>query len=146
MTAPEFDPLDRGKSESDPTLLKQVAMCNGVKSRASAEVIDSEGRCNNMRTCVSHDTATNNSYPTLMMDKVAVSETKGVMPSNEAAVISLAPEISCLDSCADTTQTPLSTSTQAPSCLFSRKGDMAACLDEPNDYTVKAMVVGIMAA
>ena len=146
MTAPEFDPFDRGKSESENLLTVAGGNANS-SSLSSAEVIDSEGSVlgrAKMRT--NSDTATNNSYPDLMVeDKVARGAKARI--SNTASTISLTSP-ALMDSDVQVVREAFNsiTSSLAPSCLFSRKGDMAARLDEPNDYTVKAMVASIIAA
>ena len=146
MTAPKFKPFDRGKSESENLLMK-VAVCNGVRSRAPAEVINSEGRRSRARLHTDSDTATDNSYPDKMVEDKVARDKMGESLSTTASTISLSSP-ALLDSSVQNVREVLNaiTSTQAPSCFFSRKGDMAACLDEPNDYTVKAMVAGIIAA
>ena len=73
MTAPEFDPFDGGKSESENLLMKVAGGNAKLSSLTSAEIIDSKGDVlgrTKLRT--DPDTATDNSYPDLMVeDKVA---------------------------------------------------------------------------
>ena len=78
----------------------------------AAGIRDADGSCSRPRNFASTDTATNPSYPTLMdVNLVAVSETKGVMPSSEAAAVSLVPDISCVDSCVTSVREVRNTST-----------------------------------
>ena len=62
MAAPGIVPFDGGKSESDPKFSK-VAVCDVVQSEASAEVVDSVGKCLRPGRFVYHDTTLNCSHP-----------------------------------------------------------------------------------
>ena len=120
MTAPEFDPFDRGKSESENLLTVAGGNANS-SSLSSAEVIDSEGSVvgrAKMRT--NSDTATNHSYPDLMGGKVARGEV-----TQTASTISLTSP-ALMDSDVQVVREAFNSikPSLAPSCLFSRKGDM----------------------
>ena len=129
MTAPEFDPFDGGKSESENLPMKVASGNANSSSLSSAEVIDSEGSVlgrAKMRT--NSDTATNHSYPDLMVeDKVA----RGKVTQTASTISLTSPAL--MDSDVQVVREAFNsiTSSLAPSCLFSRKGDMAARLDEP---------------
>ena len=106
------------------------------------------GECSSPRRIVSHDTATNNSYPALIVvDRVADCDAKGIIPSTETSAVSPAPDISSVDSCVNTARQGRNTKTltSTPSCLFSQNKPMVQA-DEPNDYMILAMVAGIRAA
>ena len=98
------DEVDSLSEVADGTVIRSQTMAAGIR--------DADGSCSRPRNFASTDTATNPSYPTLMdVNLVAVSETKGVMPSTEAAAVSLVPDISCVDSCVTSVREVRNTST-----------------------------------
>ena len=151
MIAPGIVSYEGSLSESDPKLLK-VAVCD-VRSEASAEVIDSVGKCLRPRNFVVADTTLHCSHPNAIVeDRVADFMANRVKPeflsSHESAVSPIA-RIADVDSVfKPCTKEVLNTTTLAstPSCLFSQnKSTIESESLDPNNYTILAIVAGINA-
>ena len=92
--------------------------------------------------------ATNHSHPALVVgDRVADCNANGIIPSSETSAVSPRPDISSVDSCVIKAVQGHNTKSfsSTPSCLFSQNKPMVQT-DEPNNYTILAMVAGIRAA
>lgn len=127
MIAPGIVSYEGSLSESDPKLLK-VAVCNVdvIRSEATAEVIDSVGKCLRPRSFAVADTTLNCGHPNANVeDRVVdfmVNQVKLGRCSHESTVSPIA-RIADVDSVSNhVAMQVLNTTTLAstPSCLFSQ--------------------------